>query len=72
MKINAIHIISPSKVVESLVTIIKQVLTPKVANRINVHKNVEDLQKILPKSVLPKDYGGEDKTINEIHGLLYK
>nr|ATY51911.1 CTD22 [Heliconius melpomene] len=66
MKIKAIHIISPSKLIESLVTIMKQVLSPKVAGRINVHKSVEELRKVVPKSVLPKDYEGEEKSIQEL------
>ena len=71
MKVKAIHIISPSKVIESLVAIMKQVLSPKVASRINVHKSVDELRKVVPKSILPIDYEGEEKSIQELQGLLF-
>ncbi|KAF2902372.1 hypothetical protein ILUMI_03818 [Ignelater luminosus] len=34
----------------------------------HIHSDFESFYKYLPKSVLPKDYGGEEDTIQELHG----
>ncbi|CAG4932510.1 unnamed protein product [Colias eurytheme] len=67
LKIKGIHFISPSKAVEALVTIVKQVLKPKIANRIFVHKTYEELHDIISKDVLPVEFGGKERSIWKIH-----
>ncbi|XP_034827503.1 uncharacterized protein [Maniola hyperantus] len=66
MRIKAIHIISTSKFVETLVTILKQVLSVKVAGRIFVHKCHEELHKYISKEILPKDFGGEERSLKTL------
>ncbi|XP_047538452.1 uncharacterized protein LOC125072026 [Vanessa atalanta] len=66
MRIKAIYIISTSKVVNSLVAILKQVLSAKVAERINVLKDVEEIHKYIPNKILPKDYGGEERCSKDL------
>ncbi|XP_046964465.1 uncharacterized protein LOC124533294 [Vanessa cardui] len=61
MRIKGIYIISESKVVISFVAILKQILSAKVANRINVLKSVEKIHEYIPKEILPRDYGGEER-----------
>lgn len=68
MRIKAIHILSQSKFVDTLVSILKQVLSAKVAGRINIHKSSEDLHKYLSKDILPKDYGGEERSLKTLQG----
>ncbi|XP_046964294.1 uncharacterized protein LOC124533171 [Vanessa cardui] len=70
MRIKGIYIISTSKVVNSLVAILKQVLSAKVADRINVIKSVEDLHKYMPNEILPKEYGGEERCIKDLRDEL--
>ncbi|XP_046964432.1 alpha-tocopherol transfer protein-like [Vanessa cardui] len=66
MRIKGIFIISTSKVVNSMVAILKQVLSAKVADRINVLKDVEDIHNYIPQEILPKDYGGEERCSKDL------
>ncbi|XP_068623409.1 uncharacterized protein [Battus philenor] len=67
VKIKNIHIISPSKAVETVLTIFKQVVTAKIAERIQAHKDVKTLYKFVSKSILPIELGGQEKSIKELH-----
>lgn len=40
----------------------------KIANRIHVHKTVEELFDYVPRELLPKDYGGKENTLDEMNG----
>ncbi|CAH2052272.1 unnamed protein product, partial [Iphiclides podalirius] len=67
MRIKGIHIITPSKAVETVVAIFKQVLTAKLGERIQIHSNYESLHKVVSKDVLPVEYGGNERSIAELH-----
>lgn len=41
-------------------------LSEKIQKRVQVHKNFDSLHKSVPKSILPKEYGGDYKSISEI------
>ncbi|XP_026489035.2 uncharacterized protein LOC113395614 [Vanessa tameamea] len=66
VRIKAIHIICASKVISTFVSILKQVLSSKVADRINVHKNIEEIHKHIPKEILPKDFGGDERSLKDL------
>ncbi|XP_047538374.1 uncharacterized protein LOC125071966 [Vanessa atalanta] len=66
MRIKAIYIISASKFVNSLMAILKQVLSAKIAVRINILNNVEEIHDYIPNEILPKDYGGEERCLNDL------
>ncbi|XP_050353567.1 uncharacterized protein LOC126775572 [Nymphalis io] len=66
LRVKAIHIISPSKVINTLVAILNQVLSSKVAGKIQVHKNIEELYKHIPKEILPKDCGGTERSLKDL------
>ncbi|KAJ8712718.1 hypothetical protein PYW08_008022 [Mythimna loreyi] len=68
LRIKAIYVISESKTVDVFVTVLKQVLSKKVSERIKVVKTVEALHEFVDKENLPKDYGGGvNKTLKEIN-----
>ncbi|XP_052739026.1 uncharacterized protein LOC112056854 [Bicyclus anynana] len=67
MRMKGIHLISKSGFVDGLVMLIKQVVSAKIADRINVHKTFEDLHKFIPKAILPEDYGGEERSMKTLH-----
>ncbi|KOB51895.1 CRAL/TRIO domain-containing protein [Operophtera brumata] len=46
-RLKAIHFISTSKAIDLLVNIMKQMFSAKIANRIHVHKTIEELCKCL-------------------------
>ncbi|KAF9796264.1 hypothetical protein SFRURICE_010537 [Spodoptera frugiperda] len=66
-RIKDLHVISASKTVEVFTTLLKQLLSNKLAGRINVLKTVEELYEYVPKEMLPKDYGGNEATMIELY-----
>ncbi|XP_023952935.2 alpha-tocopherol transfer protein-like [Bicyclus anynana] len=68
--VKGIHIISQSKFIDGLVTLVKQVVSAKVAARIKIHKNHESLHDFIPKAILPKDYGGEERSLKILQDEL--
>ncbi|CAG5022683.1 unnamed protein product [Parnassius apollo] len=66
MRLKGIHILTASKFVDTLVSILKQVLSEKVSKRIVIHKSVESLYEVAPKEIFPIEYGGEERSINKI------
>ncbi|XP_063628797.1 uncharacterized protein LOC134800227 isoform X3 [Cydia splendana] len=66
-RIKTIHVLSNSSMIGAFVDILKQILTAKLGQRISVCKTVEGLHEYLPKHLLPKDYGGEQKSISILY-----
>lgn len=71
MRIKGFHILSQSKAVDALVSLFKQVFSAKLASRIVVHKNVETFYDYMPKEILPKEYGGNEKTLIDLHSKFF-
>ncbi|CAK1541703.1 unnamed protein product [Leptosia nina] len=67
MQVKGIHLISTSKLINSFISLIKQVLKPKMVSRIHVYKSWTELHDILGKDVLPEEFGGNEKSIKDIH-----
>ncbi|XP_072934787.1 alpha-tocopherol transfer protein-like [Epargyreus clarus] len=63
MRIKGMHIFTPSKLVDSFVTILKQVTSPKIANRIHSYTTLEPISNIVPLEILPSDYGGQERPL---------
>ncbi|XP_047033352.1 alpha-tocopherol transfer protein-like, partial [Helicoverpa zea] len=66
LRIKAIYVVSTSKAIDAFVTLLKQVVSHKVSDRIYVLKTVEAIHEFVPKEVLPKDYGGDQMTLKEV------
>lgn len=64
----AINLLSPSKLIGTLISLMKQVLSAKLGDRIHILKTVEELHEHIPKEILPKDYGGNEKSLAELQG----
>lgn len=69
-KIKGIHFVNAPSFVEKVVFILKQSLKEKIAKRIHVHSNYDDLQKYIPKDILPKDYGGDQPSVSKLAGII--
>ncbi|CAK1590063.1 unnamed protein product [Parnassius mnemosyne] len=67
MRIKAVHIITPSKTVEVLVGLFKQILSAKLGERIQIHKDLESLHKVMQRDVLPEELGGNERSIVKLH-----
>ncbi|MES1906121.1 MAG: hypothetical protein MHPSP_003715, partial [Paramarteilia canceri] len=65
-RIRGIHIIHAKKHLETLIRFCKSVMPNKLAKRIYLHENLEDLFKILPKTNFPIEYGGESTSFGDL------
>lgn len=72
MRVAGVHILSKSKGIDMIVKLFNQVLSAKIASRVMVHKSIESLYEIIPKDILPAEYGGSERSLLEIHGKFIK
>ncbi|KAJ0173134.1 hypothetical protein K1T71_011310 [Dendrolimus kikuchii] len=66
LRIKEIHIISESKAIDILFTVIKNLVSKKLMDRIHVHKTVDTLHDYVSKEILPRDFGGNEKQFAEL------
>ena len=71
MKLKGIHLLSESRAVDAIVSLFKQVFSAKLAARIVVHKTIVTFYEYVPKELLPREYGGNEKSIIELHGKVF-
>ncbi|XP_047999104.1 alpha-tocopherol transfer protein-like [Leguminivora glycinivorella] len=65
--IKGIHIINLPSIAAHALNFIKKMIKPKVAERIHVYKNVQEVFNKFPKDIIPKDLGGTyDATCQDI------
>ena len=48
---------------------VRQFVKPKIVEKIVTHNTIEELQKHIPKTYLPKDYGGDQLSLDEFKGI---
>ncbi|KAH9636998.1 hypothetical protein HF086_016280 [Spodoptera exigua] len=66
IRIKQIHVITESKMLDTLVSFLKQVLSTKLAGRIHMHKNLDTFYEFVPKDILPVEYGGSERPLQII------
>ncbi|KAL0849063.1 hypothetical protein ABMA28_013425 [Loxostege sticticalis] len=66
IRMKGFHYLNAPSFFETIFNTMKTFLNEKNRNRIQVHKNVDDLYKTIPKEYLPAEYGGNAGTIKEI------
>lgn len=71
-RITGVHVMYPPAFADRIISIIKALLPVKVANRIHVHNTLETLLDHIQEDVLPKDYGGLQKSTDELCALWKK
>lgn len=59
VKLKEVHIVNVSPLVDTIINFVKPFLKEKIRQRIHFHSNVESLYKVVPKAMLPKEYGGD-------------
>ncbi|CAF4802395.1 unnamed protein product [Pieris macdunnoughi] len=67
MRLKGIYFVTTSKVIDTLIGILKQVLKPKIIKRIKVFKTWEEIYDLIGREIIPADFGGYEKTEKEIH-----
>ncbi|XP_041983492.1 uncharacterized protein LOC121736387 [Aricia agestis] len=65
-RIKKVHLIIGSKIAYTLINFFKQFLKKKIVDRLMVHESWEVLQQYYPRHVLPKDYGGTERSVAEL------
>ncbi|XP_072380752.1 alpha-tocopherol transfer protein-like [Diabrotica undecimpunctata] len=66
-KIKEFHLFNSPPFVDLLLKLCKQFLKPKLYERIRLHKSTDTLLDYIPAEVLPSDYGGKEKSVDELH-----
>ncbi|XP_075983788.1 alpha-tocopherol transfer protein-like [Anticarsia gemmatalis] len=71
-RMKKIHLFSSFKLFEVVFNILKIGLSSKVKERIIFHPTVDTLYEHIPREQLPKDYGGDEKSLKELTELNFK
>ncbi|CAG4932507.1 unnamed protein product [Colias eurytheme] len=66
MRIKSIHLITSSKLIEAFIAILKQLLKPKMVQRLHHHNDCEEIIKLFGKEYLPLELGGTEPSISDI------
>ncbi|KAJ8711042.1 hypothetical protein PYW07_008284 [Mythimna separata] len=71
-RMKKIHLISGSKFFDTILLVFKQALSAKLAQRLVVHNSVESLYDHIPREHLPKDLGGDERSMKELTEMDFK
>lgn len=69
MRVKSIHILNGINLLQHLITFMKQFFSPKILDRVIVHDSLDSLYMHVPKKYLPKDYGGEERSLADFKGM---
>uniref|UniRef100_A0A0A9WF90 Alpha-tocopherol transfer protein-like n=1 Tax=Lygus hesperus TaxID=30085 RepID=A0A0A9WF90_LYGHE len=67
VRLKEVHVINASPLVDTIINFVKPFLKEKIRQRIHVHPDLESLHKVLPKDLLPQEYGGQAGPIGDIN-----
>ncbi|XP_067015793.2 alpha-tocopherol transfer protein-like [Anabrus simplex] len=68
VRLTAVHVINVSPVVDYVLQMFKPFFNKELMDKIHVHPGpVSELYKVVPQSILPKDYGGDLDDMKEIY-----
>ncbi|XP_068623770.1 alpha-tocopherol transfer protein-like [Battus philenor] len=65
-KIKGLHFVNVPTFVAPIINILKKLMKPKVAKRIYLYQKFEELYELFPKNILPVEYGGYERSCDEI------
>lgn len=67
VRIKGLYFINSNSIVDKLLTMIKPFMNKHLMAMLKVFTNMEDVYKVIPKDMLPKELGGSTMTIEELH-----
>lgn len=70
VRLKGIYLLCSSSLIEAIISIFKKVVSEKLGNRIFVVKTIEEFYEYFSKEILPEDYGGNEKSLAELHGKV--
>ncbi|CAB3222188.1 unnamed protein product [Arctia plantaginis] len=71
-RMKKIHFFNNSKFFEAMLFLIKQGLSSKLKDRVVIHSSNEELYKHLPREMLAKEFGGDEKSVKELAEIQFK
>ncbi|XP_026314173.1 alpha-tocopherol transfer protein-like [Hyposmocoma kahamanoa] len=66
-RLRGVYYLSSSKFIDTGISVFKQVLSAKLGDRIHAINTLEKFYEHVPKEIMPKDYGGNEKSLAELH-----
>ncbi|XP_034828357.1 alpha-tocopherol transfer protein-like [Maniola hyperantus] len=67
VRLNSSHLLNTSTAFESVYSMFRMILSEKWKKRFNVYsRNLEAMYDVIPRTILPKEYGGMSGTIQEL------
>lgn len=61
------HVVNTSVVLDGIVAMVKPILSKRVSDLLQFHRTGNGLLSFIDKEVLPVDYGGEEKPLDELY-----
>lgn len=61
------HVVNTSTVLDGIVAMVKPILSNRVSERLQFHRKGDGLLSFIEKDVLPIDYGGTEKSMDELY-----
>ncbi|XP_063832992.1 uncharacterized protein LOC135082161 [Ostrinia nubilalis] len=65
LRVSAIHVLNCPRYGQTVLNVMKQFFKPKILDRTIFHGSLDELYEYIPKRHLPKDYGGEEPSLDE-------
>ncbi|XP_072395562.1 alpha-tocopherol transfer protein-like isoform X2 [Diabrotica undecimpunctata] len=66
-QLKEIHYFNVPKYAEKLIYLCRTFLNKDLREKIFVHNSLEEVYKVIPREILPKDYGGDEKCLKELN-----
>ncbi|KAL0266664.1 UNVERIFIED_CONTAM: hypothetical protein PYX00_009148 [Menopon gallinae] len=73
-RLTEIHVINAFPLIHQIQTMLKPFINSELSKLIHIHMqdNMDSFYKYIPKKYLPKDYGGESMSLQELNDILKK
>ncbi|CAH2085353.1 unnamed protein product [Euphydryas editha] len=69
-RVKGLHVINAPPFIHKVVALISLVLKEKIIKRIYIHSTYDDLYQHIPKDILPKEYGGDQMSCEDLAQLM--
>lgn len=70
LRMKKLHFLSGSNFFDTVLTLFKQGFSAKLRERIIVHPDLESLYQHVPRERLPKELGGDERSMAQLVGMI--
>ncbi|CAH1163227.1 unnamed protein product [Phaedon cochleariae] len=67
--VHQIHLVNYPSYADPVLRMAKQIMKPKLAERIHLHPTIETITNFIPYRLLPEEFGGKERSLVELHEL---